>query len=96
MAYKFRNLPCTILPASKIWAIGGTYYPDYPEKKSSESGILEWCYDEKDATSLLIEMNLDAGFSNLQAFKYQNEEQISNWIKEITEFYSDSQLLGSN
>jgi hypothetical protein len=88
--YKFRNLPLTIKPAREIWAISGTFYPDLPNKKIYETGILEWCYDEEDAKQLLEFMENYDGFENLFAFKYQNEEQINEWAR----FYVDSQILG--
>jgi hypothetical protein len=41
--YDYRGLPCSIAPDSQLWVVAGL------DKLSGGSGVLEWCYDVKDA-----------------------------------------------
>ena len=63
MKYKFRGLPCNITTVDKLWYVAGSF--------GSGGGILEWCYNEDDAKSVMKEMEKDPRFGNLCVNKYQ-------------------------
>lgn len=46
--YRYRNLPCTIAPDHKLWCVSG--------KSHDGEGVLEWCYNQRDAESILAVM----------------------------------------
>ena len=52
---------------NELWCVSG--------KWGNGGGILEWCYDEADAISVLKEMRKDNRFSNLKAEKYIQDSQ---------------------
>lgn len=64
--YKFRNLPCSILPDNRLWCVAGSY----EDRNGSGGGILEWCYDADDAGYLMGEMKKDPRFRNLHVHKF--------------------------
>jgi hypothetical protein len=57
--YRFRGLPCSIQPDDKLWCVSGHH--------GSGGGVLEWCYDEEDAKSMLKYMRGFPEFKNLSA-----------------------------
>lgn len=69
--YKFRGLPCSIQPDDKLWCICGG-------EKNGSGGVLEWCYDEQDAETILKEMQKYPYFSNLHASSYLDPK---NWVQ---------------
>lgn len=62
MTYKFRGLPST----GMNWCVCGCY--------SSSGGVLEWCYSEEDAHTLMGRMQQDPRFRNLHV------ERADTWI----------------
>jgi hypothetical protein len=58
--YKYRNLPCT----EGKWYVSGTHKIEF--SGLGGSGILEWCYDENDATHIMEKMEKTGEFSNLK------------------------------
>lgn len=62
MSYKYRGCPCNINNGNP-WAISGIYYN--VEEQTREGGVLEWCYDRKDAERMLEYMKKFPGFVNL-------------------------------
>lgn len=60
--YQWRNLPCTIQPDDKLWCVSGQSFKG--------SGVLEWCYDEADAQTILSQMRRSFGFRGLRAHPY--------------------------
>lgn len=64
--YKYRNLPCNIQPDDKLWCVSGA------DLTTGASGVLEWCYNQGDADSVMEEMKEDAGrFIGLYVEKYR-------------------------
>lgn len=58
--YRYRGLPCSILPDHLLWAVSGQ------DKRDGGGGVLEWCVDEADAQALFSEMQrFPARFSGL-------------------------------
>ena len=78
MAYKFRNLPCTITEENKIWCVVGSYENGY--------GILEWCYDKNDA-EIILEKMLEYKDSRLSGMKIQKWSECFNQEKIYGNFY---------
>lgn len=62
--YQARNYPCNIQSDDKLWCIVGT------DNVANAGGILEWCYDQKDAEQLLKLMQATNEFSELEAIPY--------------------------
>ena len=62
--YQARNYPCTIQSDDKLWCITGR------DIVTNSGGILEWCYDQKDAEQLLEKMQASNEFNYLVASKY--------------------------
>jgi len=63
--YEYRNLPCNVVSASELWCVCGM------DNAKKCVGILEWCYDKKDAKAVLVRMRKDVRFTELVAEKYQ-------------------------
>ena len=61
--YKFRGLPCNIVPEASLWCVSG-------HCAGFGSGVLEWCYDEKDARFLLSRMKLDPRMKHLTVHRF--------------------------
>ena len=64
-SYKPRNLPCDITTDDKLWAVGG--------ENHEGGGVLEWCYSKEDADEILSKMQLDSRYSNLRAYKWEDD-----------------------
>jgi hypothetical protein len=62
-SYKYRGLPCNIVPDDQLWAVSGC--------DGCGGGVLEWCMDEKDALRMLSKMEPFPQFKNLKAHKYK-------------------------
>lgn len=60
--YNYRNCPCSITDDDKLWCILGA--------DGTMCGVLEWCYDEEDAKSLLEEMQQYPQFQNLKCIAW--------------------------
>lgn len=54
--YKYRNLPCT----------AGEWYVSGEDDYTFSGGVLEWCYDQKDAEERMIIMGQYSQFTNLK------------------------------
>ena len=65
--YRFRGLPCTIVPGDALWCVTGLYTTE----GGDGGGVLEWCRDEGDAQRVLRSMEQDLTLSNLRAAKYE-------------------------
>lgn len=66
MTYKYRGLPCSIQPDGKLWCVSGA------DRVGNGAGILEWCYDKKDAKRLMKAMQKDKGrFIQLRVEPYK-------------------------
>jgi len=65
VTYVFRNLGCNIAPENKLWCVTGCN-----NRPDGGVGVLEWCYDEKDANKLLSRMQLDPTLTDLKAEKH--------------------------
>ncbi len=63
--YVYRGYGCNIRPDDKLWAITGE------DIVGKAMGVLEWCWDQKDAETVLESMQTSGEFSNLKAEKYQ-------------------------
>lgn len=64
--YRPRGFPCTIVAEEKLWAVTGSYLTENGEG----GGVLEWCYDKKDALTVLREIERDAAYDNLKVGRY--------------------------
>lgn len=65
MKYVYRNFPCNIRPDSLLWCVSG-------KDNEGDAGILEWCYDERDANLMIMRMRREPGrFSDLHVHKYE-------------------------
>jgi hypothetical protein len=65
--YRYRNLPCTIGTDENLWCVSG-------QDVHGGCGVLEWCYDEKDANAVLAEMNrFPERFSGLTAAPFLHQ-----------------------
>ncbi len=64
--YKLRNLPCTICPDDKLWTVCG----NQKTENGIASGVLEWCYDQRDAETTKSMMKQDPNFTNLEVMKW--------------------------
>lgn len=67
--YKYRGLPCSIAPDDKLWCISGY------DNNGGSTGVLEWCYDEQDATAILAIMQEHPRFKNLSAHQWQGQKE---------------------
>jgi hypothetical protein len=65
--YVFRNHPCSIVPAEKLWCVQGGF-------RGFGSGVLEWCWDQKDAEAILAKMKKDWRCVVAEAVKYIAKE----------------------
>ncbi len=65
--YKYRNLPASIQTDDKLWCVVGRFVSE----RGDGGGVLEWCYDEQDASAVLDQMTQDGQFRNLQATTYK-------------------------
>ena len=64
--YCMRGLPSSIARDEDLWCVNGR------DHLNGGDGVLEWCYDEADATSLLAEMRKHPHqFKDLSAAPYQ-------------------------
>ena len=69
--YRSRGLPCTIGHDEDLWCVSG-------QDVRGGSGVLEWCYDEKDANAVLAEMNrFPERFIGLTAAPYLRQLQMT-------------------
>jgi len=66
--YTPRNLGCDILPDGELWCVTGV--SDTLRRRSM--GVLEWCFDEEDAYTLMQMMMRDPDYSELHHHKYQS------------------------
>jgi len=67
--YKLRNLPCSIQPDDKLWCVVGR---QKVESGAIASGVLEWCYDQRDAEITLQMMKEDPNFFDLVVMSWQD------------------------
>lgn len=74
VAYKYRNMGCDIAPDEELWCVTGS-----DTGPGRGTGVLEWCYDEKDAKEILAVMQLDPRFEGLSAVAF-NEFRSSNKV----------------
>jgi hypothetical protein len=65
--YTFRNHPCSITPDEKLWCVQGEF-------KGSGSGVLEWCWDQRDAEAIMAKMKKDWRCVVAEAVKYIAKE----------------------
>ena len=61
-----RGLPCSILPDDRLWCVVGG------ELDGKGGGILEWCYDQRDAEAVAATMRR-AGYV-CRAVKYRSAQ----------------------
>ena len=61
--YQVRGLPSSIRPDHMLWCISGTYVDDAGQ---AASGVLEWCYNKRDAERLAAPMSRDTHYSQLR------------------------------
>ena len=67
--YKFRNLPCSVVPDEELWYVGGIFL----EKNGDYmSGIFEWCVNQADARFMYDKMSNDPRFIKLYFEKFLN------------------------
>ena len=59
--YVYRGLGCNILPDERLWAVSGS------DLVNDSAGVLEWCWDQKDAETVLELMQSSGEFSDLNA-----------------------------
>lgn len=64
--YKFRNLPCNIVDNADLWCVSGSF-------QGMGAGVLEWCYDSRDALAILREMRKDRRASGLSIHPYRRK-----------------------
>jgi hypothetical protein len=70
--YIYRSYPCSITSDDKLWLVCG-------EDARGGSGVLEWCYDAKDAHAVLEQMNrFPERFYNLSAEKWEPHNANAN------------------
>lgn len=63
--YNYRNKPCTIRGSNgELWCVSGQ------DKITNAGGVLEWCYDQRDADGMLFLMNRSGEFSGLKVEKW--------------------------
>ena len=67
--YRYRNLPCNIVPDKRLWCVVGI------DTETGGGGILEWCYDARDAEGLFHLMRQDHGrFVNLAIRPWEDDD----------------------
>ena len=62
--YKYRGYPCSIQSEDKLWCVVGE------DIISNSAGVLEWCYDQKDAEQVKAIMAATNNFRQLEAIPY--------------------------
>ena len=65
--YKYRGLPCNIAPNHQLWCVSGRHH----DNTGVSAGVLEWCYNRRDAEHRLSLMREDARFTHLRAHPWQ-------------------------
>lgn len=70
LCYTFRNLPCQVDGMRLNWCVIGGF--------ETGGGVLEWCYTEEDAQTIMSRMELDPRSYALEVGEWDSDEEEGN------------------